>query len=131
MILTLYQESNPLIRIKANNNEIFQGRLNNQLTEFDINHKKFILSIELLDKTIKDTVVKEDKIIKDKFLKIHSIKFNNLLLNEKDFLNMYDPYLYYDNNKIKSNFLGFNSPAYLQCKITHPHNQLIVKLLDQ
>jgi len=130
MIVTLYQESNPLICIKANDKEIFKGKLNNKLTEFDIACKKIILSIELLDKSSKDTIVMHDRIIKDKFIKIYSIKFNDLLLNETDFLNMYHPYLYHNNNKIKSNFLGFNSPSYLECRITHPHNQLIKPLIN-
>ena len=130
MIVTLYQKLDPLIKIQINNVEIFKGQLTNRLTEFNIDYKKFTLKIELLDKSHRDTVVENNKIVKDKFLKIHNIKFDNLILNEEDFLINYDPYLHHNNNKIKSNFLGFNSPSYVECEIVHPYNQLIKPLIE-
>lgn len=116
----------PDIKIFSNKNLIFNGRANENFNLEITNFKKADLSIHLFNKTKNDTILDQrGNIIKDKFLKIVGISFENIHLNEENFLKYYDIQLHKDNTITKTNFLGFNSPAFLYCKLEHIHNIII------
>ena len=116
----------PDIKIFSNKNLIFNERADKNFTLEITNFKKADVSIYLFNKTKNDTILNQQgSIIKDKFLKIVGIVFENIHLNEETFLKYYDIQLHKDNTITKTNFLGFNSPAFLNVRLEHIHNIII------
>jgi len=90
----------PQVKISVNNkvyyNDVVKGQQEIQFTVNELNTRN-ILSIEMVDKSPKDTVVHQDKIIKDKTLKIVQVLLDKIDIKNYIYTGRQKPIYHYEN----------------------------------
>lgn len=130
MIIKFQSDQQPVVDIFINNILYKKNLCVQQQDQLQIDNKKFYIKIVLKNKSERDTVVKDGKIVQDKFIKISGLVFDQLHLEESEFLNMYNPTINHNIESFKGNYLGFNDPSYLECLIQHPRMVLLKNIIN-
>jgi hypothetical protein len=121
MILEFTSDLEPVVSIKINQFEIYNGIANNRL-KIETPYEKGCLQIQMFNKN-----PMQQPAGRDMHIKLKSMQFKDLVLDEYKIYQLYNPIA----NNTKTLYLGFNAPDSLELTVEHPYNRLIKRLALQ